>query len=1090
MTQKFEKLKQLLMELFQLDEPELDFGLYRIMHAKSAEVTTFLENELLPQVRAAFVEFRPADKAALKLELEKVIEQARALGADPEALPKVKELKTRLASTAVDIDALEGEVFDHLYDFFRRYYHEGDFLSRRVYKPGVYAIPYEGEEVHLHWANKDQYYIKSSEYLRDYAFRLRPHDTKNPMRVHFRIVDATEGEHGNVKAAEGKERAFVLAPEPFAEVVDGELSLRFEYRPARMEDWPEAERDGKAKPPKRDDLLELAERSLFGLTDKSMLPWIEELQRLAPTEKQPKRTVLAKHLDKYTKAHKFDYFIHKDLGGFLRRELDFFIKNEVMHLDDIEKDTAPKVEQYLSKIRVLRKIAGKLIDFLAQLEDFQKKLWLKKKFVVETSWCVSLGVIPKEFYVEIAANDAQREGWVRLCAIDEIKGDLATPGYSVPLTPAFLAAQASLLVDTRHFSAECTARLLQSLVGLETRSDGVLVHSENAQALGFMRTRLREQAKLVFTDPPYNTGADGFPYKDAYLHSSWSTMMWERLEAARQLLGRDGVLAHHIDENERAVAAILLAGVFGPDNLAGEVIWKNSSKNDQAYVSMQHEHVLFVVKDKAVNLGNWTERKDGLDEIYAAFKGFRAKHGDDWAAIHEAALEWYKSFPESNPIVDSRHYSWMDEDGPYFPADISGPNYGQYRYDVPHPVTGLPCKEPASGWRFPRETMSDRISKGLIHFGPDETTVPHNKTHLQDTERQSLTSVKYKDGRVASKLLFGMFGEKLFTNPKDVGLTTRLFRALETDNALIVDYFAGSGTTGHAIISMNREEGGRRKFFLVEMADYFDTVLLPRLKKVAFTPEWKDGKPARMATKEECDRGPRIIQVLRLESYEDALNNLAPHRTKEQDETLFSREADGADGFREDYLLRYMLDVETRDNASLLNVRAFHDPTNYKLVVKRPGSDESREVTVDLIETFNWLIGLVVEQYNAPKTFRAEFERNAHGRLVVKDRLVPDAKGPWWFRTVTGTLRSGEKVLVIWRKRPGGETVEGMEQDNLVLDEWLRKEAYSTRDLEFDLIYVNGDNNLPNVRREDTEQWKVRLIEEDFHRLMFEGTES
>src|ERR1700730_12849167 len=210
MSQKFEKLKTLLKELFQLDQPDLDFGLYRIMHAKSAEITQFLDNDLLPQVKQAFSLYKNADSAELQKELAKAIEQAQSLGADPETLPKVKELRSKLANDAVDVGALENEVYDRLFSFFRRYYSEGDFLAKRVYRPGVYAIPYEGEEVTLHWANKDQYYIKTSEYLRDYAFRLRPDDDKKPMRAHFRLADAAEGEHGNVKAA-GKDRVFILA---------------------------------------------------------------------------------------------------------------------------------------------------------------------------------------------------------------------------------------------------------------------------------------------------------------------------------------------------------------------------------------------------------------------------------------------------------------------------------------------------------------------------------------------------------------------------------------------------------------------------------------------------------------------------------------------------------------------------------------------------------------------------------------------------------------------------------------------------------------------------------------------------------------
>jgi adenine-specific DNA-methyltransferase len=210
MSQKYEKLKTLLQELFQLDQPDLDFGLYRVMHAKSAEVSQFLDKDLLPQVQAAFGQYKTADKTEVEKELAKVIEGIEAAGMDPAKSPKVADLRDRLANDAVDIGALESEVYDHLFGFFRRYYDQGDFLAKRVYKEGVYAIPYAGEEVTLHWANKDQYYIKTSEYLRDYAFRLRPDDDKRTMRVHFRLADAAEGEHSNVKATEGKDRLFIL----------------------------------------------------------------------------------------------------------------------------------------------------------------------------------------------------------------------------------------------------------------------------------------------------------------------------------------------------------------------------------------------------------------------------------------------------------------------------------------------------------------------------------------------------------------------------------------------------------------------------------------------------------------------------------------------------------------------------------------------------------------------------------------------------------------------------------------------------------------------------------------------------------------
>ena len=300
------------------------------------------------------------------------------------------------------------------------------------------------------------------------------------------------------------------------------------------------------------------------------------------------------------------------------------------------------------------------------------------------------------------------------------------------------------------------------------------------------------------------------------------------------------------------------------------------------------------------------------------------------------------------------------------------------------------------------------------------------------------------------------------------------------DDEVALDFFAGSGTSGHAVINLNREDGGRRKFILVEMGGHFGTVLLPRIKKVTFTPEWKDGKPNRLATPEEAERSPRIVKVIRLESYEDALNNLKAHRTDQQQLLLDAGEAQGADGLKEQYLLRYMLNVETRGSQSLLNVQAFADPTAYKLKVKLPGSDESREVNVDLLETFNWLIGLTVQHIAAPQIFSAAFERDSEKRLRLKGRLKQNADGPYWFRTVTGTTLDGRKMLIIWRKLIGEP-----EQDNLVLDEWFTKQGYSAKDSEFDLIYVNGGNNLENLKTPD-DLWKVRLIEEDFHRLMFE----
>jgi len=577
MSEKFEKLKTLLKELFQLDQPDLDFGLYRIMHAKSDEVTQFLDKDLLPQVRQAFSLYKTADKAQLEKELAKAIEQASSLGADPETLPKVKELRAKLTNEAVDIGALENEVYDHLFSFFRRYYSEGDFLAKRVYRPGVYAIPYEGEEVKLHWANRDQYYIKTSEYLRDYAFRLRPDDAKNPMRGHFRLVDAAEGEHGNVKAAEGKDRIFILAESDFIGLEGGELVLRFVYRPATLTDWPESERANKKKPPSQKDLTARAVARVLAANDTALAQWITELGKphVTVSGETADYSRLEGHLRRYAARNTFDYFIHKDLGGFLRRELDFYVKNEVMHLDDIESETAPRVEQYLSKIKIIRAIAGKIIAFLAQIEDFQRKLWLKKKFVVETTYCVSLDRIPDALLPTIADNERQRKEWERLFSIDNLDG------YSKPLTVEFLKKHRGLIVDTGLYDAGVVDQIVSSQDDFAEALGGVMIHSDNFHALTLAQKRFRDVLKSIYIDPPYNTDSSSIPYKNNYKHSSFATLMRDRIEASHPLLRKDGAIFVSIDKTERSILEHALDEVFGADNHIEELIWTQATANSQ-----------------------------------------------------------------------------------------------------------------------------------------------------------------------------------------------------------------------------------------------------------------------------------------------------------------------------------------------------------------------------------------------------------------------------------------------------------------------------------------------------------------------------
>ncbi|WP_232718611.1 site-specific DNA-methyltransferase [Gordonia metallireducens] len=377
----------------------------------------------------------------------------------------------------------------------------------------------------------------------------------------------------------------------------------------------------------------------------------------------------------------------------------------------------------------------------------------------------------------------------------------------------------------------------------------LFIEGDNLEALKLLQESYLGKVKLIYVDPPYNTGSD-FVYADSFAstkqdelkasgqlneegvplvtnpkangryHSNWLTMMYPRLKLARNLLADDGVLVVSIDENEHGNLVNLGREVFGTAAYVGEIVVKNSSKNDQDYISMQHEYLVFFVRDKESNRGDWVERKDGLDKIYAAFERFKQEFGADWTAINAAAKTWYKQFPPADPVYASKHYTWMDERGIYFADNISGPNDGQYIYDLPHPVTGQPCKMPSTGWRYPQSSMQERVRSGLVHFGPDHSTVPNNKTYLANTEYQSLTSIRYVDGRAASKRLATLFGSKVFTNPKDELLLRDIYQALGVGSGdIVLDMFAGSGSALHAVWELNASTGSEASFIGIQVAE-------------------------------------------------------------------------------------------------------------------------------------------------------------------------------------------------------------------------------------------------------------------------------
>ena len=1084
-----EKLVNKLSDLFQLNQPDLDFGFYRIMHAKAAQIQLFIDQDLLTIISDAFGQADDNQVASARGKYEAAIQQAKDFGApNPEETKPVQEAKAAY-DAARESGSNEAQVYDHLYRFFERYYDSGDFISRRYYtretagSAAPYAIPYNGEEVKLHWANADQYYIKSAEYFSNYSFDLRQAkevqaqegldfgQSTESRKVHFQIIDASEGEHGNIKAADNAKREFVLhAAQPVALNDANELIVNFEYRVLSSQDRLTKEQEDQVKKDfgasNKGDLpnLYIASQILTAAKALENLPadYLTLLSTPAPTDKIKQRPLLARYLNQYTSRNSMDYFIHKDLGSFLSRELDFYIKNEVMRLDDIENADAPAVESYLSKIKVLRQIGHKLIDFLAQLEDFQKKLWLKKKFVTETNYCITLDRVPGALFPEIAANSAQLAEWIQLFAIDEIKGDLTTPAFTNPLTVEFLQANTNLVLDTQFFDESFKSNLLASIDDFDEQCDGLLIHSENFQALQLLQERYREQVKCVYIDPPYNTGSDGFNYKDSYQHSSWMTMNANRYELSRDLMNLDSSIFSSIDDPEHMNLRSIKEYVFGRSEYVNSIVWqkKYSPQNDAKYFSDLHDYLIVFSRQK----NHWNVgRLPRTDKQDAAYKNPDADVKGVWKTTDSTCNKSRRERPNL-----------------YYP--IVNPNNNEEIWPSENRV-----------WRYSRDTHEEKQANNGVWWGIDgNNKVPAYKTYLSNmTEgRVPVTFWSYQEfghNQEARREMLSLFPSDPFATPKPVRLIQGVIQTATLSANIILDYFAGSGTTGQAVIDLNRVDNKQRKYILVEMGDYFDTVLKPRLAKVAYASEWKNGKPI------SRDTGiSHCFKYIRLESYEDTLNNL-----RLASDPARQRALDSNSHLKQDYMLNYMLDVETRGSQSLLNIDAFADPTAYTLEVKRPGTDQSVERTIDLIETFNYLIGLRVEHTAAPQCFSASFSRvqDVHApegqttRLVLDGRLQQNDNGPWWLRKIEGWLPADsanpnngarDKVLIVWRKLTGD-----LEQDNLVLDEWFKAHRISSRDFEYATIYVNGSNNLPNLKKEE-DRWKVRLIEEEFMQRMWD----
>jgi adenine-specific DNA-methyltransferase len=422
------------------------------------------------------------------------------------------------------------------------------------------------------------------------------------------------------------------------------------------------------------------------------------------------------------------------------------------------------------------------------------------------------------------------------------------------------------------------------------RTRNRMIEGENLEVLKLLRKDCEGRVKLVYIDPPYNTGKD-FVYADDYRreapknaprrggnggaegasrqeaeerrHAAWLSMMYPRLLAARDLLAREGVLFVSCDEGEHPRLRLLLDEILGGANFVGDLVWAGGRKNDSRLLSVSHEYIVCYVRDAAFlkELGvRWRQRKRGLEEIYAQYRKLRRRFRSDHAAVTAAMKAWFAALPDEAPAKAHRHYSCADARGLYFPDNISWPGGGGPRFEVLHPRTGRPVKIPSRGWMTSDpEKMRRWIAEDRVHFGDDETAVPCFKSYLADREEQVPYSVFYRDGRAATKRLRRLMGGDCFDFPKDEEVLRELVAMVTDPGDLVLDFFAGSGSTGHAVLAQNALGEGDRHFLLVQSPEPLDPANKGQRNAAAYCDRL--GKPRTIAelAKERLRRAGRAV---------------------------------------------------------------------------------------------------------------------------------------------------------------------------------------------------------------------------------------
>ncbi|WP_259210960.1 DNA methyltransferase [Salinibacter ruber] len=993
-SEAFENLRSHLRSMFQFDDTELDFGIYKVLKLKRQEIERFIDEELPEIVQSALEEVEVQQRKQYASQVssfvkEKGGQEEIGLLDDLEAnrdeienfirykSPEEKnDLLTALREATANgaADDLETRIYNHILRFFQRYYREGDFgyndrslQSYQVEYPD--EADYDGSDVLFHWKHKDSYYIKTGQGFHSVAFEIdgerikyvveqRADDiavaqnTNKDDRKHYeldRIEPVEEGQEAGTwrvvfhLAEESTPKAEVfqrLHDTVFGDEVDYETYLFRGERPIFTDlegDYDEVSGGQKKgasgrqslrlSPEKYSKRLVKSHRDVFedlgSNDDKRIAALTEEIEQ-GTLESLPCRFyTFDKNLNTFYIGQDSDYFIHKHLGRFLSREKERYVKNVIF--SDLEAVLNMQVDNTSVVIaRAFDRVASHIIDLLAAVEDFQKHLFLLKKKVIDTNYLVSIGKIDevvddketlRDLIERIVDEPKQIQEWQSTFDVDP------------PAEPMQLVINhPTLPVDTAHFDRDKRLKddLLAQFDDLEAMTDGLLMNSENLQALRLIKRTYSGSIDYSYLDPPFNTGPSEILYKNNFRHSSWLSLMKDRLKEGKKLLSKKGVCTIAIDDFELPKLCELSDRVFENYDRNMVVVNHHPQGSGGDNVSRTHEYALFMTPSGLSILKGRVENEDEVEERPYMRSGtgernFRYGRPNSFYAILVDPKTKEVKGVGKHLEKDEERPKGETEDGLKRVYPIGG--NGQHRV-----------------WRNTHST-GKKLAEEDDLICTDNLTIYKLVRDKSRSLYSNWTEKRYNAGTHGTTVIRDVLGDAdFFSYPKSIYTVIDSIRSAtkNINEPLCIDYFAGSGTTGHAVLRMNKDSEDEREFILVEMGEYFDDVLKERIRRVLYSENWSDGTPD-----DEVDGTVGLVKYQRLEQYEDVLNNLEANLN--------------GDALPDEVPLTYLYRPQEQALRTSLDLS---DPFNQKIKY----GPQQEEGTLDLLETYAYLKGLPVRQ--------------------------------------------------------------------------------------------------------------------------------